>query len=72
MLQMDKAEPEDKVVLGNKHERGIHSDMGGAYYIGITVDMQNRRRDTCLRPSDNTNDEDNPSFKRFYSGIMYP
>jgi hypothetical protein len=44
ILQMDKAEPEDKVILGNEHERGIQPDMGGVHYTGITVDMQNRRR----------------------------
>ena len=68
---MDKTEPEDKVILGNEHERGIQPDMGSAHYIGIIVDMQNRRRDTCLRSSDSANDEDNPSFKKFHPGIMY-
>jgi hypothetical protein len=36
---MDKAEPEDKVILGNQREHGIQPDMGGAYYIGLVVDM---------------------------------
>jgi hypothetical protein len=36
---MDKAEPEDKDILGNRRERGIQPDMGGACYIGSVVDM---------------------------------
>jgi hypothetical protein len=68
---MDKAEPEDKVILGNRRECGIQSDMGGAYYIGSIVDMQNLRRDTSFCPSDIANDKNGPSFQRFYPGIMY-
>jgi hypothetical protein len=39
---MDKTESEDKVVLGNQWECGIHANMGGAHYIGTLVDKQNR------------------------------
>jgi hypothetical protein len=41
ILQMDKAEPEDKVVPGNEYERGIQPDMDGAHHAGIIVDTQN-------------------------------
>jgi hypothetical protein len=68
---MDKTEPEDKVILGDEQKRGIQPDMGSAHYIGVTVDMQNPGRYYRLRPSDGTNDEDDPSFKRLYPGIMY-
>jgi hypothetical protein len=71
IFQMDKTEPEDKVVLGDEQKRGIQPDMGSAYYIGITVDKQNRKRDMCLCSSDTTNDEDNLSFKMLYHGIIY-
>jgi hypothetical protein len=37
---MDKAEPENKDVLGNERECGIQPDMGSAYNIGFVVDMQ--------------------------------
>jgi hypothetical protein len=30
---------DNKIVLGNKYERGIQPDMGGVYYISLVVDM---------------------------------
>jgi hypothetical protein len=38
---MDKAEPEDKDILGNQRECGIQPNMGGAYYMGLVVYLQN-------------------------------
>jgi hypothetical protein len=35
---MDKTKPENKVVLGNEHERGVQPDMGSPYHIGLIVD----------------------------------
>jgi hypothetical protein len=41
ILQMDKTEFEDKIILGNQQECGIHSNMGGAHSFCFTVDLQN-------------------------------
>ena len=71
MLQVDKTAPKDKVILGDEYERGIQPDMGGAHYIGVIVDMQNPGRHNRFSTSDSTNDEDNPSFKGIYPGIVY-
>jgi hypothetical protein len=37
ILQMDKTEAEDKVILGDQRGCGIQPDMGSAYNIGLVV-----------------------------------
>jgi hypothetical protein len=68
---VDKTEFEDKVVLGDQRERGIQSDMGGAYHKCVIMDMQNRRWSDSICPSDTTTGKDHASYQRLYPGIMY-
>jgi hypothetical protein len=45
--------------------------MGGAHTIRFIMDMQNRRWNNSFRPSDITNDKNNPPYQRLYPGIVY-
>jgi hypothetical protein len=48
--------------LGNQRECGIQPNMGGAYYMGLVVYLQNPWRYTSFCQSDIAIDKNDPSF----------